>query len=180
MEAAAGTQATTGLRRSRSGSRCPPSCSPRLVVSGIYSLALNTPSPQSAITLARGGPPFPQRTMGDLAGTPLSRSSRLAPLCTSLPLPLLSRGGFLGQGSLIQGSAGAPVGALREGPAGRRGQHHIPKAKGAQERLGATPAWACACVNPSRDGCLCVCMAMYACAWISTCLCVCEHVCERV
>lgn len=139
VEAAAGTQATTGLRRSRSGSRCPPSCSPSLVVSGTYSLALNTLSPQSAITLARSGPPFPQRTLGDLAGTPLSRSSRLAPLCTSLPLLLPSRGGFLGQGSLIQGSAGAPVGALREGPEGRRGQLHIPKAKGAQERLGSHP-----------------------------------------
>lgn len=87
VEGAAGIQATPGPRRSHSGSKCPPACTPsprrlRDVLPGTQQ-----PLPQAAATLGRGGPPLPQRMRWDLAGTPLSLSSEFAPRGAASPRP---------------------------------------------------------------------------------------------
>ena len=87
VEGAAGIQATPGPRRSHSDRSVPQPVPRHRVVSGTCPPGLNSPLPQAAATLGRGGPPLPQRVRWDLAGTPLSLPSEFAPRGAASPRP---------------------------------------------------------------------------------------------
>lgn len=155
---------------------------PHRVVSGTCSPGLNSPLPQAAATLGRGGPPLPQRTRWDLAGTPLSPPSSLP----AAPPHPVRRG--------LPGAGIADPWARPELPSVLRRERAVGRKEASSESLKPsarrkcrefTPAWERAGmsvyhrVNTSRDGCLCVCVAsMPVCGFL--CVCACANRCVNL
>ena len=96
VEGTAGIQATPGPRRSHSDPSVPQPVPPHRVVSGTCSPGLNSPLPQAAATLGRGG-------LKGCVGTSRARLSLSPPSSLPAAPPLPSGEDFQEPGSLIPG-----------------------------------------------------------------------------